>query len=176
MEGDCNVYAHSLLWMCPTRPDRDNMRMVYWSSEAFESEWKCYSSSLSDKKTLVFKYEFSLSLNENATARPRILDVLVLQDKTLFCLFEAGDIVFWLVSLPIAKLDLFKSADCHWICKTYGGYCYRNSATVLYKVQLCNRHTRTVSNASVFLSLCCMCILVCEPVRSKNENAHAIKR
>ena len=29
MEGDCNVYAHSTLWMRPTRPDRYNMRMVY---------------------------------------------------------------------------------------------------------------------------------------------------
>ena len=29
MEGDCNVYAHSSLWMRPTRPDRYNMRMVY---------------------------------------------------------------------------------------------------------------------------------------------------
>ena len=31
MEGDCNVYAHSSLWMRPTRPDRYNMRMVYRS-------------------------------------------------------------------------------------------------------------------------------------------------
>ena len=29
MEGDCNVYAHSSLWMCPTRPDRYNAKMVY---------------------------------------------------------------------------------------------------------------------------------------------------
>ena len=32
--------------------------------------------------------------------------------------FEAGDIVCWLVNLPIAKLDLFKSANCRWISKT----------------------------------------------------------
>ena len=25
--------------------------------------------------------------------KPRILDILILQDKTLFCAFEAGDIV-----------------------------------------------------------------------------------
>ena len=31
MEGDCNVYAHSSLWMRPTWPDRYNMRMVYLS-------------------------------------------------------------------------------------------------------------------------------------------------
>ena len=32
MEGDCNVYAHSSLWMRPTRPDRlYNAKMVYWS-------------------------------------------------------------------------------------------------------------------------------------------------
>ena len=29
MEGDCNVYTQSSLWMRPTRPDRYNMRMVY---------------------------------------------------------------------------------------------------------------------------------------------------
>ena len=27
--GDCNVYAHSSLWMRPTRPDRYNAKMVY---------------------------------------------------------------------------------------------------------------------------------------------------
>ena len=27
MEGDCNVYAHSSLWMRPTRPDRYNAKM-----------------------------------------------------------------------------------------------------------------------------------------------------
>ena len=31
MEGNCNVYAHSSVWMRPTRPDRYNMRMVYRS-------------------------------------------------------------------------------------------------------------------------------------------------
>ena len=36
----------------------------------------------------------------------------ILQDKTLFCAFEAGDIVCWLVNPRIAKLDLFKTADC----------------------------------------------------------------
>ena len=29
MEGDCNVYARSSLWMRPTRPDRYNAKMVY---------------------------------------------------------------------------------------------------------------------------------------------------
>ena len=29
MEGDCYVYAHSSLWMCPTRPERYNAKMVY---------------------------------------------------------------------------------------------------------------------------------------------------
>ena len=69
---------------------------------------------------------------------PRILDILihfVLQDKTLSCAFEAGDIVCWLVNPPIAKLDLFKSTDCHWICKTCAEHCYRNSATVRRLVQ-----------------------------------------
>ena len=27
--GDCNIYAHSSLWMRPTRPDRYNSKMVY---------------------------------------------------------------------------------------------------------------------------------------------------
>ena len=31
--------------------------------------------------------------------------------------------------------DLFKSADCRWISKTYAEYCYRNSATVCRLVQ-----------------------------------------
>ena len=65
----------------------------------------------------------------------RILDILILQDKTLVCAFEAGNIACWLVNPPIAKLDLFKSADCRWICKTYAEYCYRNSATVRRLVQ-----------------------------------------
>ena len=60
---------------------------------------------------------------------------LILQDKLLFCAFEAGDIVCWLVNLPIAKLDLFKSADCSWMCKIYAEFCYRNSATVRRLVQ-----------------------------------------
>ena len=59
----------------------------------------------------------------------------ILQDKTLFCAFEAGNIVCWLVNPPIAKLDLFKSLDCRWICKTYAEYCYRNLATVRRLVQ-----------------------------------------
>ena len=59
---------------------------------------------------------------------------LILQDKILFCAFEAGDIVCWLVNLPIAKLDLSKSADCR-MCKTYAEFCYRNSATVRRLVQ-----------------------------------------
>ena len=29
MEGDCNVYPHSSLWMRPTRPDRYNAKVVY---------------------------------------------------------------------------------------------------------------------------------------------------
>ena len=59
----------------------------------------------------------------------------ILQDKTLFWALEAGDIVCWLVNQPIAKLDLFKSFNCRWICKTYAEYCYRNSATVSRLVQ-----------------------------------------
>ena len=61
--------------------------------------------------------------------------ILILQDKTLFKALEAGDIVWWLVNQPIVKLDLFKSSDCRWICKTYAEYCYTNSATVRRLVQ-----------------------------------------
>ena len=68
-------------------------------------------------------------------AQPRILDILILQDKTLFGALEASNIVCWLVNQPIAKLDLFKSPDCRWICETYVEYCYRNSATVGRLVQ-----------------------------------------
>ena len=71
----------------------------------------------------------------NCKLPSRILDILILQDKTLFCAFEAGDIVCWLVNQPIAKLDLFKSPDCRWICKTYAEYCCRSSATVRRLVQ-----------------------------------------
>ena len=66
---------------------------------------------------------------------PRILDILILQDKTLLGALEASNIVCWLVNQPIAKLDLFKSPDCRWICETYVEYCYRNSATVRRLVQ-----------------------------------------
>ena len=44
-------------------------------------------------------------------------------------------IVCWLVNQPIAKLDLFKSPDCCWICKTDAEYCCRSSATVRRFVQ-----------------------------------------
>ena len=38
MEGDCNVYAHSSLWMHPTRPDRYNAKMVYKKKKIWEKE------------------------------------------------------------------------------------------------------------------------------------------
>ena len=57
------------------------------------------------------------------------------KDKIITFAFEAGDIVCWLVNPPIAKLDLFKSADWRWISKSYAEYCYRNSATVRRLVQ-----------------------------------------
>ena len=66
---------------------------------------------------------------------PRILDILILQDKTLCGALEASNIVCWLVNQPIAKLDLFKSPDCRWICETYVEYCFWNSATVRRLVQ-----------------------------------------
>ena len=65
----------------------------------------------------------------------RILDILIYFRIRHSCAFEAGNIVCWLVNPPIAKLDLFKSPDCRWICKTYAEYCYRNLATVRRLVQ-----------------------------------------
>ena len=59
----------------------------------------------------------------------------MLQDKILFCAFEAGNIVCWLVNPPIAKLDLFRTADWRWICKTYAENYYRNLATLCRLVQ-----------------------------------------
>ena len=35
MEGDCNVYAHSSLWMRPTQPDRYNAKIVYKFKECY---------------------------------------------------------------------------------------------------------------------------------------------
>ena len=75
------------------------------------------------------------SLKRSPFIIPRILDILILQDKTLFGALEASNIVCWLVNQPIAKLDLFKSLGCRWICETYVEYCYRNSATVRRLVQ-----------------------------------------
>ena len=43
--------------------------------------------------------------------KARILDIIIRKDKNLVCAFEASDIVCWLVNLPIATLDLFKSAE-----------------------------------------------------------------
>ena len=71
----------------------------------------------------------------------RILDILILQDKKLFCVFEAGDIGCWLVNPPIAS----------WTCSslpTVAEFVKLTQSTVieiqpqfadLYKVQLCNR-------------------------------------
>ena len=84
---------------------------------------------------LIFLHRPTYVIYVQFCVAPRILDILILKNKTLFCTFEAGDIVCWLVNPPIAKLDLFKSADCRWICKTCAEYCYRNSATVRRPVQ-----------------------------------------
>ena len=84
-------------------------------------------------KQRILKLHKSETTNGEQGATSKINDsgyTNILQDKTLFCALEAGDIVCWLVNQPIAKLDLFKSPDCRWICKTYTEFCYRNSATV----------------------------------------------
>ena len=73
-------------------------------------------------------------LNQGRTGS-RILDILILQDKTLFCALEAGDIVCWLVNLSIANLDLFKSTVCRWIIKLTQSISYKNSTTVRRLVQ-----------------------------------------
>ena len=53
----------------------------------------------------------------------------------MFCAYENGDIVYWMVNPPIARLDFYNSADCQRISKTYVEYCCRNSATVRILVQ-----------------------------------------
>ena len=64
--------------------------------------------------------QIAILIQHNSCVHPsrivsRILGIRILQDKALFCAFEASDIVCWLVNLPIAKLNLFKSADFCWI-------------------------------------------------------------
>ena len=95
----------------------------FWSRNL----WLCFS--IKTLSLLLCRVAASLRVHT------RILDILILQDKTLFGALEASNIVCWLVNQPIAKLDLFKSPDCRWICKTYVEYCYRNSATVRRLVQ-----------------------------------------
>ena len=82
-----------------------------------------------------FRYSKMAITHSRWIALARILHIFILQDNTLICAFEASNIVCWLVNPPIAKLDLLKSANCRWICKTYAEYCYRNSATVRRLVQ-----------------------------------------
>ena len=94
------------------RPEHEDISSAYLLYHIFESVSDLYEKEISKR------------------IWPRILDILILQDKKLFGAIEAGDIVCWLVNQPIAKLDLFKSFACRWICKTYVEYCFRNSATV----------------------------------------------
>ena len=87
-------------------------------------------------------------LNQGRTGS-RILDILILQDMTLFCALEAGDIVCWLVNPSIAKLDLFKSTVCRWIIQLTQSisFKFQQQSADLYKVQLCNRQFFVVSTA-----------------------------
>ena len=62
-------------------------------------------------------------------------DILILQDKTIFCAFETCDFVCWLVNPPIPRLSLYKSADCRWVYETYLEYCYGNSVRVRRRIQ-----------------------------------------
>ena len=45
------------------------------------------------------------------------------------------------------RLDLYKSADCRWISKTFVQYCYRNSATV------CRLVPRPILQSTIFLQV-----------------------
>ena len=92
------------------------------------AQWNCY-------KLMTSLIHYALCLVAVGCLSQEFWIYLILQVKILFYAFEAGDIVCWLVNLPIAKLDLFKSADCRWMCKTYAEFCYRNSATVSRLVQ-----------------------------------------
>ena len=61
--------------------------------------------------------------------------ILILQDKTLFCAFEAGDIVCWLVNPPIQSWTCSSLPTVAEFLKLNAEYCYRNSATVRRLVQ-----------------------------------------
>ena len=59
MEGDCNVYAHSSLWMCPTRPDRYNAKMVYRTLfTSVTLKWP-YKSFLA-----ILKFDLEMTMND----------------------------------------------------------------------------------------------------------------
>ena len=77
----------------------------------------------------------------NAWVQPRILDILIFQDKTLFCTFEAGDIVCWLVNLPIAKLTCSSQPTVAEFVKLTLSIVIeiQRQTADLHKVQLCNR-------------------------------------
>ena len=104
------------------------------------TQWNC-------SKLMTSLINYTYCLDSRGLTEPRILDILILQDKTFFCAFEAGNIVCWLVNPPIAKLGLFKSANYRWSCKTYAEYCYRNSATV----------RRLVQSPTLQSTICCQC-------------------
>ena len=92
--------------------------------------------------------------------KPRILDILILQDKTLSGAFEAGILsADWSISRLILSADWSISRLQSWTClslPTVAEFVKRTQSIVveaqrqsadLYKVQLCNRQFFVVSTA-----------------------------
>ena len=110
--------------------------LFLWGSVLFWAELRKYAknSNFENFESALYSKSGSMPLNQGRTGS-RILDILILQDMTLFCALEAGDIVCWLVNPSIAKLDLFKSTVCRWIIQLTQSISYKNSTTVRRLVQ-----------------------------------------
>ena len=138
---ECRWHTHlTIFWLwrnlkTPSPNFRMKITQVLRLCLLYICETTLFSGGKQARENILGEDQPEVNLCRKTLILPRILDILILQDKTLFCAFEAGDIVCWLVNPPIAKLDLFKSPDCRWICKTYAEYCCRSSATVRRLVQ-----------------------------------------
>ena len=116
MEGDCNVYAHSLLWMCPTRPDRYNAKMVDSLSYPLSilvigwggGEW---GGGKRERSTLILRHTgmchsngslFHKKSRKKYTSSPRYWNVPVLVNTGTFLVFQYCLKMWYLRSLECA--------------------------------------------------------------------------
>ena len=63
-------------------------RNIRWTQnflEAWSSQWACTAMHSRNYSTVV---DLSRTIEQSPQVLPRILDMLILQDKTLFCAFE----------------------------------------------------------------------------------------